>query len=135
MRSANGDEWQELINRQILEMVALFSAQDHSGHSASYAAKALELLLRFERLGPLTGDNDEWMEVYENLQQNRRCSHVFRDNGRAYDALAVVFRRPNGACYTTAQSHRDVTFPYTPKSELIDVGEDWGDDDAREMDE
>ena len=69
---ANGDERQELINRQILEMVALFSAQDHSGHSASYAVKALELLLRFERLGPLTGDNDEWMEVHENenVQQN-----------------------------------------------------------------
>lgn len=42
------DGMQDLINRNILEIVKAFSEQGHSGFSASYVLSKLERLLRFK---------------------------------------------------------------------------------------
>lgn len=119
---ADGDEMQAEMNRALREIVFVFGSQGHSGFSAGYAADALEKLLRFEPLRPLTGEPDEWTEVGTGLWQNRRCSRVFKDaDGRAYDIDGRVFREPNGCCYTSADSRVYVTFPYRPKTEYVDV--------------
>jgi hypothetical protein len=120
-----GDDMQALMNRQLLQIVAVFSTHGHSGFSASYAVGALEKLLRFEPLGPLTGDPDEWMDHGDGYFQNRRCSHVFKQpdrfNGQAYDIYGRIFREPSGCCYTNGDSHVPITFPYTPTREYVDV--------------
>lgn len=118
------DEMQALMNQQLLQIVAVFSLHGHSGFSASYAVGALEKLLRFEPLGPLTGEPDEWFD-HGHCQQNKRCSHVFKQpdrfNGQAYDIYGRIFREPDGSCYTSGESHVPITFPYTPKREYVDV--------------
>lgn len=121
----DGDEMQSLMNQQLRELVLVFSTHGHSGFSASYAVGALEKLLRFEPLGPLTGEPEEWTEVGAGVFQNRRCSHVFKQadrfDGQAYDIDGRIFREPSGACYTNGNSFVPITFPYTPKREYVEV--------------
>lgn len=117
-----GDEMQALMNDHMRELVLVFASQGHSGFSASYATAALEKLLRFEPLRPLTGEPDEWVKVGGDVWQNRRCSRVFKGpDGRAYDIDGRVFRDPDGDCYTSRDSRVYVDFPYTPKTEYVDV--------------
>lgn len=119
------DEMQDAMNKHILEMVKVFSEEGHSGFSAGYAVSVLEKLLRFEPLTPLTGADEEWTELDyspEMAAQNKRCSHVFkRTDGTAWDGEARIFREPNGSCFTGKGSAVDITFPYVPKREYVDV--------------
>lgn len=120
------DEKEEGPNKWIMEnlfeLLEVFGKQGHSGSSAPYCAKIFKKLALFEPLAPLTGDDDEWDETGRDVWQNNRCSHVFKDtDGKAYDIEGKIFREPNGACFTSKESRVYVTFPYTPKSEYIDV--------------
>lgn len=118
---------QALMNQGIKELILVFGTHGHSGFSASYAVATLEKLLRYEPLGPLTGEPSEWMEVQgaPNPQyQNNRCGTVFKDaDGRAYNIDGKVWREPSGACYTNLASRVFVEFPYVPKTEYVDVPE------------
>lgn len=119
------DEMQAMMNSNLFELVLVFATQEHSGFSASYAISALEKILRFEPLGPLTGEDDEWVEVDfgpDMKWQNKRCGHVFKNaDGTAYDSEARIFRDPDGCCFTSRDSRVEVTFPYTPAREYVDV--------------
>jgi hypothetical protein len=121
-----GDEMQDEINRHILRMVRTFAREGHSGSSAPYAISILQKLLRYEPLGPLTGDDSEWNNVSdmagEETWQNNRCSHVFKGaDGRAYDINGRVFVEPDGACYTSRDSRVYVAFPYKPHTQYVKV--------------
>ena len=119
--SPNGDEMQALMNQQLREMVLVFSTHGHSGFSAAWARGALDKLLSFQPLRPLTGEPDEWVEVGPGVFQNRRCSHVFKEatqfNGQAYDLNGIVWQDPDGSCFTNSESRVPVEFPYTPRTE------------------
>lgn len=124
----SGDAMNISMANHLIDMVRVFGAEGHSGFSASYAVSALSTLLKFEPLGPLTGDSREWVEVGEQngkpLYQNNRCGRVFKEGDQAYDIDRVVFREPSGGCFTGKLSRRAVTFPYTPKTVYVDVPED-----------
>ena len=49
------DEMQSLMNRNLLEILKVFDKQGHSGFSASYLRRALNRLLDWKPLTPLTG--------------------------------------------------------------------------------
>ena len=119
------DEMQEAICNDALELLKVFSEQGHSGSSAPYLINMLKKLLMFEPLTPLTGEDWEWTEVGEGMFQNKRCSHVFKQpdrfNGQAYDLDGKVFCEPNGSCFTSSDSRVPITFPYTPKTEYVNV--------------
>ena len=61
---AGDDKWQKLINENIIEILTVFSEQGHSGTSSGYVRAALEKLLDWKPLGPLTGEEDEWKDGY-----------------------------------------------------------------------
>ena|SRR5690554_3155914 len=123
------DEMQNMMRAHLVRMGQLFALEGHSGFSANYAIAALGRLLNFEPWGPLTGEEDEWKWIDygdEMKAQNKRCGHVFmRADGTAYDSLGRVFRHPDGACFTSKGSAVDITFPYTPKREYVDVPFDY----------
>ena len=128
-REPGPDKW---IQEDLIELLAVFGMQGHSGMSAPYCVNAFKKLALFEPLCPLTGEEPEWNEVCEGMWQNNRCGHVFKDaDGNAYDGEGRIFRKPGGACYTSSDSHVPVTFPYTPKREFVDVPEPEDDDDLR----
>jgi len=121
----DGDEMNEAMYRHLIHMVEEFSKEDHSGFSASYAISCLNKLFNYEPLGPLQGTDDEWVNVSESgevLFQNNRCSRVFKDgNGNAWDIDGKVFVEPDGLSYTSRESHVQITFPYTPKTDYVQV--------------
>jgi len=107
----------------LIELLAVFSAQGHSGVSAGWCISSFRALANFEPLGPLTGADSEWFEHADGHFQNNRCGHVFKDGkyGQAYDTEGRIFREPSGACFISKDSRVPVTFPYTPKREYVDV--------------
>ena len=119
------DEMQEDICKHVLELLKGFSDEGHSGSTAPYTVNMFKKLAMFEPIVPLTGEDWEWYEPSPGVFQNTRCSRVFKQadrfNGQAYDIEGRVFREPTGACYTGAESCVPVTFPYTPKTEYVNV--------------
>ncbi len=134
-REEGPNKW---IQQNILDLLAVFSMQGHSGFSAPHCIEMFQKLAKFEPLVPLTGDATEWNEVGPCVFQNNRCSHVFKQvdrfEGQAYDLDAVIFwewyERPLEAdevgypgtvrektYFTSGESARAIEFPYTPKRE------------------
>ena len=75
------DEYEYMIACAVLDIVAMFAGQGHSGMSGSIALRLLEPLLDFKPLGVLTDDPTEWHEVYPGTWQNRRDGEAFSLNG------------------------------------------------------
>ena len=115
------DDPQVWIYNHLKKLLEAFSDEGHSGSSAPYTVSLFRKLAMFEPIGPLTGDDSEWMEVSEGMLQNRRCSHVFKENGEAYDIDGKVFEEPDGSRFTSRDSRVSVTFPYTPATEIVKV--------------
>lgn len=108
-------EYDGMIKEAVLEIVDVFAGQGHSGGSAAVTLGVVDRLLRFQPLTPLTGEDDEWMEVDADLWQSKRCPSVFKDSERAWD-----IDLPREVLFAVSGSEGDteqwatVTFPYTP---------------------
>lgn len=113
-----------MTGNAVMELIKVFSKQGHSGMSASLVRGLFNKAAAFEPLSPLTGEDSEWNETSKGVFQNNRCGRVFKENGQAYDIDGTVFREPSGSCYTSRESRVNVTFPYTPKTEYVDVQEE-----------
>lgn len=115
----------DMMGPAVLRLCREFADEGHSGMSAGLAINLFKEVSAFKPLAPLTGDDDEWNEVGDGVWQNRRCSHVFKENGldgpKAYDSEGHIFREPDGCCYQSKDSRVYVTFPYTPKTKYVDA--------------
>lgn len=105
----------------VMELVETFVGQGHSGMSAPMVVALFEKVALYKPLGPLTGEDSEWTDIGSGTFQNKRCNHVFKENGVAYDIQGKVFRDASGTCYTNRDSRVDITFPYTPKTEYVEA--------------
>ncbi|WP_347989464.1 hypothetical protein [Methylomonas sp. AM2-LC] len=126
------DKW---ICENVLELLTIFANQLHSGFSAHFCIGLFSDLANYKLLTPATGEWREWTYVYSRTPdsgalkglpirvfQNKRISHVFLDEELgAYDLDGLIFREPNGSCYTNRESRVSIEFPYTAKSEYVDV--------------
>lgn len=110
------DGMQDMINKDILSIVEMFSEQGHSGFSAGYALSVFDRLLRFKPLTPITGEDDEWNEILNGKQQNKRCSSVFRNaDGTTCDIDGIVVSDNGGITwFLSGRFRKEVTFPYEP---------------------
>ena len=130
---------QEAICKDILDLLALLADQGHSGFSVNYLLNNFDKLARFEPIVPLTGEDWEWDEIrYAETDvttyQNKRCTRVFKQedkfDGQAYDINGKVFvehyydedGEEQTSSYTNYESSTPITFPYTPKTEYVDLG-------------
>ena len=103
----------EIMN-SVMELLETFRKQEHSGASASMVSSLFKDLVDGKVLTALTGEDDEWIQVSEGLEQNKRCFQVFRNSEGAYDINGRVFEHSDGWVGTCSESHSPVTFPYTP---------------------
>ena len=90
------DPMQEMADKNVLDIVAMFAEQGHSGMTASYVLNILDRVLRFKPVKPLTGADDEWKDIGNGEEQNKRCFSVFRynhDNTTAYDSEGGIIVR------------------------------------------
>jgi hypothetical protein len=120
------DDMQEAICKHVLKLLEVFSDEHHSGSTAPYAINLFTRLANYKPIGPLTGEDWEWNEVSERAGhkcwQNKRASHVFKDENGAYDIDGKVFwewampyeegEQPYKSYYTCRDSRVPVTFPY-----------------------
>jgi hypothetical protein len=120
LKYIRGDEYNDMVADAVLEIIRVFADQGHSGFSASITTNIVEKLMRFEPLTPLTGEDNEWNQIKDNLYQNRRSPRVFKEDGQAYDIDGIVFRDPDGCYVTNKDSRVNITFPYTPVTEIRD---------------
>ena len=82
--TADGD-YGGMTGRAVMDLVAVFVEQGHSGSSGATVADVFHRLVMFEPLGPLTDDPSEWEEVADGLWQSRRKPSAFsRDGGSTY---------------------------------------------------
>lgn len=126
------DEMQEAICNHVLKLLEVFSEEGHSGTTAPYTINLFKSLAMFEPIVPVTGEDWEWNEVSPGLLQNKRCSHVFKDvnrfDGQAYDIDAVIFYdwhtdeegNKYKSYFTSSNSVKTITFPYTPSKEYVE---------------
>jgi hypothetical protein len=77
-----------------------------SGGAVWAMAPVLQRLIAGQPLTPLTGDDDEWMEVGEGVFQNVRDSSVFKDPRFHDGKLAYDIDAPD--------PRAAITFPYEP---------------------
>lgn len=118
-------DYRGAIPAAVEEIVKVFAAQGHSGGSAAVTLRIVEKLLRFEPLVPLTGAEEEWVEVMEGIWQNKRCGRVFKEaDGQAYDIEGKVFTDEHECSFTNRESRVPVTFPYTPRTRFVRVTSD-----------
>lgn len=111
------------IMENVFELLEVFEKQGHSGGSASYCIDYFSVLANFELLVPLFGFDSEWADCSLDFFQNKRCSHIFKSKktGFAYDIDGYVFKDQSGCTFTSRESKKLVTFPYTPEKQYVDV--------------
>lgn len=95
----NGD-----VAVQATSLMEVFAAYGHSGGSAEETLSVFGKLARGMPLSPLTGEDDEWKKPdgakSDQILQNKRCMHVFKDADIAWDVRS---------------GYVPITFPYTVK--------------------
>ena len=102
MRRADFPDSDKRVVRAILE---LFLKQWNSGGAVWVMVPVINRCLSGLPLTPLTGDDDEWVEVTNGLRQNVRCGTVFSEDGR---------------CYDIDDSEWSGSFPYYPTKKNLD---------------
>lgn len=130
---------------EILALVKKFGESGQSGGSAPFVARAisdsLKKLMLHQPIMPLTGIDDEWVDVREHAGnnpvdpmkwQNKRLSSVFKEaEGDAYYLDAMIWKNQNGSTWSGAAILKDdiillsrayiKSFPFTPKTFIVDV--------------
>lgn len=128
-------DYSGMIGEAIMELIEVFSKQEHSGMSASVVLSLFNKVARYEPILGIIGGDDEWNEVGEEVYQNKRISAVFKDGkeGRPYYLDAIVFTDQDGISFTSGgsvikkngevlQSRQYIkSFPFLPKTFYVDV--------------
>lgn len=124
-------ELQKMVSDGIIDLIKVFGEQGHSGFSAGYAINCFKRVANWMPLSPLTGEDDEWVNVSFSTRdgtttdQNKRYSGLFRenhDNSTAHDINDMVFS-DNGGITWFSSGHfsklyrKPIQFPYMPPSE------------------
>lgn len=125
------DDMNQEMRKDILQMIVMFSSQGHSGFSANYAQSVLRPLLRYEPIGPLTGEESEWGSPYDEsgTRQNKRCGGVFKSrDGKSYYIGAITFDEMTEggeiSGFTNINSKQPIEFPFTPFTIHLPAGKE-----------
>jgi hypothetical protein len=118
---------QKWVRENVLELLSTFAEQGHSGYSAPHVAGLFGRLAARKPLTPLTGEDDEWDKIENDLYQNKRFSAVFKNGaeGQAYWSGGIVFwewfegedGEKHKSYFTGRGSRVPVTFPFTVPDE------------------
>jgi hypothetical protein len=81
----------DLMRKNIIDLVTMFAGQQHSGASSDYLVQTLNELLQFKTLTPISRKASEWAYIPEAIAgdkitwQNRRNSAALSsDGGKTY---------------------------------------------------
>ena len=133
------------FKEEILNLCEKFGNSGQSGGSAHYTASSLSNMIKklclFETVTPILDSDDEWVNIYDNIYQNKRCSGLFKDgkDGSPHYIDAIIKKDQNGNCWNgmawlseedyksgdrkkmIGKSGYVKSFPFEPKTFYIDV--------------
>ena len=123
--SEDVNDWAVLA---ILELIETFAKQRHSNFSAEYVLDIFSKLAHRESLSPLTGEDDEWCEIYQDEKevsyQNIRDARLFKMFNKETNKETVhlldhfIFVDKNKISFTGTGSSLNVDkFPFVVPSE------------------
>ena len=97
----NDSDYDGLLGKAVLELLTVFAKQGHSGCSADLVSDLFNKLSRYKTLSPLTGKDDEWNNVGNDMFQNKRNPAVFKNGKeeRPYYINADTQKTQTGNCY------------------------------------
>lgn len=148
VKSSTDPDNRPIIEPFIPEILALcekFGKSGQSGGSAPYTASAIsqavKKLMLQNPIMPMTGIEDEWVNVSEYgagkkerecVYQNKRCSGLFKGlKNDAWYLDAIIWKEENGNTYFGNAIDKEgnryhskqlvKSFPFTPKTFYIDV--------------
>ncbi len=122
------ERWDLAVIRDVLQLLQVIDGKGHSGLSWNTVVSMFTRLALREPLTPLTGTDDEWVDVSHvqgdppgTIEQNKRCSRVFRSNrdnstARDVDGRRVIFDDDENNAVTEA---KPIQFPYVPSTETV----------------
>src|SRR5690606_2483646 len=93
------------FKEEILNLCEKFGNSGQSGGSAPYTASSLSNMIKklclFETVTPILDSDDEWVNIYDNIYQNKRCSGLFKDgkDGSPHYIDAIIKKDQNGNCW------------------------------------
>lgn len=74
-----------MIAEAVMKLIKTHSAEGHSGFSHAYTLHVFNIVANFKPLAPIGTTKDEWMEVGDEMWQNKRQSSCFStDAGKPY---------------------------------------------------
>lgn len=143
----------EPFRNEILALCEAFGKSGQSGGSyqivACAIADAAKKLMMQNPISPITGIDEEWVNVRdmsqedEMMYQNKRCMGLFKSkSGKCWYVDAIAKKTPDGATWSGAfwlnrdawlagdkskrigHAHYVKSFPFTPKTFYIDVTEE-----------
>lgn len=119
------DEIQEMMCKDVLEVLKLVSSQGHSGFSIGYFKNLFNKLINFEPLSPLTGNDNEWVKTgfgEMEFEMNVRDGRVVRyPDGHCEFRDGLIIKYPDGT--QQKKSLVITSFPFVPKVEYIDYND------------
>jgi hypothetical protein len=141
------DGMQDVMNKDILDLIKMFADQGHSGFSASYLISRLQRLMNWKPLSAITGEDNEWYDpshVVDHMSyQNKRCCSVFKNvysdgTVKISDIDAVVVSDNGGVSWFTGSICKNfedpITFPYYPPTNSKHVYIQYTDKDEEHYD-
>jgi hypothetical protein len=138
----NDSDYNGEIAKSVMELINVFADQGHSGASANIVRSIFNELAQYKPLGGITGDQDEWHDISNNIFQNKRLGSVFKQRqihgGKPYYLDAISWRTiENGSTWSGIAKTidgKDITsrqliksFPFFPKTFIIDVNDNRND--------
>jgi hypothetical protein len=80
-------DYNGMLGTAVMELVETHSKQGHSGYSHQLTLEIFNRVVNYKPLSAITNSPDEWMDVGENLWQNKRTrqpSLFSTDSGKTY---------------------------------------------------
>ncbi len=130
---------------EVLALVEAFGNSGQSGGSAPMVAGVISSVVKKlclqEPISPIMGIDEEWMETATDVQQNRRCSALFKEkDGSCHYNHAIIWEGSLGGAFHGSvdiengkqihSSQKIKGFPFTPKTFYINVTDfRWADKD------
>lgn len=95
-----GYEMQQLMCKQLIEILSLLDTQGDSGTSIGYKMNLFNKLINFKTIAPLTFTDDEFdTNTYGgDVRQNKRDSRIFKDENDRFHFLYAYSKRPTYYC-------------------------------------
>ena len=121
---------QEAVDDYTEDLLELLSVMERDENPAE-TLSLFEKLTEERPLTPLTGEDNEWEYIpmlkdgdeMVGLQQNKRCNWVYKHRGIAKDYQAILYHSTSrGLSYYDKTSQKEITFPYLPVTEVVEVG-------------